>query len=100
MKMKKYNMTEKLAFDENPVITIKDVDIEITADAKVILQVASAMETEETFKAVSVAYDLLFSDSEKKKIDKLQLKAGDFTKCINAAVILAMGGEPDEEGEA
>lgn len=99
MKMKKYDITDKLSFEDNPVIKIKDIEVEINADAKTVIEVGAAMDGDDVFAAVKKAYNELFSEADKKKIDKLKLKANDFKTFINAAVVLAMGGEPDGTGE-
>ena len=98
--MKKYDITDKLAFNENPVIKIKDLEIEIDADAKTVLQVGIAMEKDDSFETLLMAYNTLFSESDRKKIEKLKLKGAPFMQFVNAAVILAMGGDPEVKGEA
>ena len=97
--MKKYDITDKLSFDKNPEIELKGETFEINADAKTILDVSILMQEENAFAGAWQAYEKLFSESDRKKIEKHKLQAADFMAFMNAAITLAMGGDPDEKGE-
>lgn len=88
------NITDKLAFDENPVLEIKDQKIEINADAPTVLKIMDLMTQDDP--NVTKAYELLFSEKERKKIDKLHLSFKDFNIVIECAMNLAAG---ETEGE-
>ena len=72
MAKKIVDITEKLSFDENPVLKVKDVTVEVNSDAATVLK-------------------------DRKKIDKLNLQFKDFQTIIMAAVDLITGDE--EPGE-
>ena len=96
--MKNYNLTEKLDFDGNPTITIKDETIEVKADAMNVLEVlASAEKSDAEF--VKTGFELLFSEEDKEKIKSFKFKTKDFVKVIRTAFSLAMGNNPEEKGE-
>ena len=98
-RMKKYNLTDKLNFEENPKIAIKDFEVEVITNAKVVMKAASAMdENDNIYTAINEAYELLFSEADRKKIDKLDLNLTDFVSLVDTAVALAVGSDPDEKG--
>ena len=95
---KTYNLTEKMDFEENPKIVIKDTELEIKADAKTVLTLVSiAEESNDDFIATMKGYEVIFSEADRKKIDKLKLNAHDFSILVNSALAIAMGQDPDEE---
>lgn len=98
--MKVIDITEKLNFEEKPKIKIKDTEITINNSASVILQAVSIFnkENSEPDDILKVA-SLLIPESEKEKLDKLDLSFEDFVIFIEAAVSLATSTE-DDEGEA
>jgi hypothetical protein len=98
----KYDLTEKLSFDDDPVITIKDVELTVNSDAVTVLQIMDVIENEGEMAAISKCVDLLFDEKNRKKLEKLRLKAPDFIQVIQAATALAVGQDPEEvaRGEA
>ena len=80
MAKKIVDITEKLNFDENPVLKVKDLFSKGTS-AKEVLAV----------------YELIFNEKDRKKIDKLNLQFKDLQTIIMAAVDLITGDE--EPGE-
>lgn len=88
------NITDKLAFDENPVLEIKDQKIEINADAPTVLKIMDLMTQDDS--DVTKAYELLFSEKERKKLDKLRLSFRDFNTVIECAMALAAGEDGGE----
>ena len=91
------DITEKLNFDENPRIKIKSVEIEVNADASTVLKIMQTSGKPEA-KAIPEMYELLFGESERKKIEKLKLKFKDFSALIEAAMDSAVGAD-DSMGE-
>lgn len=100
---KVYNLTEKMNFEDNPKIKIKNIELEVLADAKTVLTLVDISEsTDDNFQATMKGYEVVFSEADRKKIDKLKLSAKDFILLVNTALNLAMGVDVDEknEGEA
>lgn len=91
------DITEKLNFDENPRIKIKNVEIEVNADASTVLKIMQASGKPEN-ESIPEMYELLFSSEDRKKIDKLKLKFKDFTALIETAMDSVVG-ETDTVGE-
>ena len=98
---KVYDLTEKMNFEENPKIKVKNTEVEIIADAKTVLKLVDIADVaEDDFRATMKGYEVIFSEADKKKIDKLKLNAHDFTLFVNTALQIAMGLNPDDtEGE-
>lgn len=93
------DITEKLNFGENPNLTIKGVNYEVNSDAMAMLKVMQFM-SKDTPGAdeITEAYQAMFSEKERKKMEKLRLKFSDFTTVIKEAVTLVVG-EGDGSGE-
>lgn len=93
------DITEKLDFDGNPKIKIKNTEIEVNADAATMLKVMGILGDKEEpgVKEVIGMYELMFSDEERSKIDKLKLDFKDFTTLVYTAINLING--EDEPGE-
>ena len=99
--MKRYNLTDKLSFNTSPTIQIKDTVLTVKADAKTMLKLVELSENaKDDFSATMQGYELIFSEEDRKKIDELELSAGDFVLLIQTAISLAAGSDPDEiQGE-
>jgi len=95
----KYNLTEKLKFDEDPVLQIGDEEITVRSDAEVLLSIMDAMQGKGELAAVREACSLIFSEEDQKKLSKMKLKTDDFITVIRTAIALALGEDPDEEDE-
>lgn len=92
-----YDMTERLKFDDDPVLKIKDTELTIKSDASTVLQLMAVIQEDGEMEASRKAVDLLFSSKDKKKLDSLNLKMDDFIEVIGVAMSLAVGEDPDEE---
>lgn len=94
------DITDKLNFDGNPKLKIKDVEIEINSDATTMLKIMGLLgENDEPGpKEVLKMYELMFEASERKKIEKLKLNFMDFTSIIFSAIELIQG-EDNAAGE-
>lgn len=64
------DITEKLSFDENPKIVIKGETFEVNADAETMLKIMGEFSNKGEMKGSIVAYDLMFNDKERKKLQK------------------------------
>lgn len=88
------DITDKLDFGGNPRIKIKDTEYEVNADALTILQVMGNLaENEEPGpRELLQLYNLMFSESDRKKIaEKLKLNIKDFQVLIFSAISLVTG---------
>ena len=97
MAKKIVDITEKLSFDENPVLKIKDVTVEVNSDAATVLKIMGIFSKGTSAKEVLAGYELIFNEKDRKKIDKLNLQFKDFQTIIMAAVDMITGDE--EPGE-
>ena len=77
------DITDKLQFEENPKLVIKDKELEVNADAATVLKI--------------MMYELIFSEADRKKIDKMKLQFSDFQTLVFSAISLITGEE--ESGE-
>lgn len=93
----KYDLTNKLAFDSDPIMTVKDIELTVDSDAETVLMVMEILENEGEIAAVRKCIPMLFSEEDQEKIKNLKLKMKDYSKLVITAVSLAMGEDPDEE---
>lgn len=92
------DITDKLAFDSNPKIKIKDKEYEVNTDAEVVLKVMGQFGKNGNLSpsAIVTIYELIFSEEDRAEISKLKLKFNDFSALINEATDLIIGGEEGE----
>ena len=91
----KVDITDKLNFDEKPLIQIKDTVIAVNNSAVNVLKIADLLSKKDN--AIAEISDLLFEPAEKEKLVALKLDFADYMKVIFSAIEL-VGGET--EGEA
>lgn len=93
------DITDKLSFDTNPVIKIKNEEIEVQSDTETMLKIMGLFGGEKSEVQASVeAAGLLFNEKDKKKIKKMGLQMKDYMKLIETAMDIAMDSE-DSMGE-
>lgn len=92
------DITDKLSFDENPVIKIKGTEIEVQSDAKTMLEIMGIFKEESEAEAVIKAYSKLFTEADRKKLEKMKLPFKDLVKVIEAAMSLVQGDD-EQQGE-
>ena len=99
MAAKIVDITEKLSFEENPKIKIKNITCEVNSDAPTMLQLIQLVGNGEkvTPNDLATMYGLLFSEEDCKKINKFKLPTKDFNILIESAMSLVMGDS--ESGE-
>ena len=91
------DITDKLNFEEKPSVRVKNVDLAINNDAVSMLKVAALFEDGNgKSKDVIEMYHLLFDESEREKIEKLQLNMHDFNVLISVSSKIATGDLTDE----
>ena len=91
----KYNLTDKLNFEENPQIEVKNKVITVKADAETVLSLLDLLQTRGELAASQEAPSLLFSPKDLKTIKDLKLSFKDYSTLIEVAVNLALGEDPD-----
>ncbi len=91
------DITDKLSFDENPKLKIKGIVVTVNADAETMLKIMGAFGNESEMQASLKAYDLMFSEKDRKKINGLKLPARSLMTLIQEAMNLVMG--EDDPGE-
>lgn len=97
---KRKDITDKLTFDGNPMLIIKGEELEVNADAPTMLKVMNYMSEGSGVKIdhVKDAYELIFPEKSRKKIDKMKLNTRDWMTVIEEAMSL-IAGEEDGPGE-
>jgi hypothetical protein len=90
------DITDKLSFEENPKIKVKNAEYEVNSDAPTMLKIMQLLGDGENVSGNDVVsmYNLIFSESERKKIDKLKLQFADFQTLVMTAIDLVVG-EPE-----
>ncbi|MEY8536444.1 hypothetical protein AALH30_23460 [Blautia pseudococcoides] len=93
------DITDKLAFDENPKLVIKGKELEVNADAATVLKIMGILGDGDNVQPSDVVkmYELIFSDADRKKIDRMKLQFSDFQTLVFSAINLITGEE--ESGE-
>lgn len=94
------DITDKLDFESNPKIKIKDKEYEVNADAETVLKIMGLFGAggEMTPKSVVDAYELMFSEADREAIKEQKLHFKDFQTVIMSAINLITGNE-EEQGE-
>lgn len=94
---KTVDLTEKLSFEEKPVIIIKKTKIVVNDGAMAALKIVGmASSAQENPAELEEMAKLLFGEEGMEKIKKLELNMKDFQTVIETAMDLVMG-EDDEE---
>ncbi len=93
------DITEKLEFEENPRLKVRDTEIEVNADAATMLKVMGVLgDTEEPgAREVTQMYELMFAEEEREKIEQMKLSFKDFTTLVYTAISLINGEETQGE---
>lgn len=92
------DITNKLEFDGNPKLKIKDKEIEVNADAPTMLKVMNLVGDDPTPKDVIALYNLVFPEESRKVLDDMKLNFADLITVVEAAVS-AISGDIDTSGE-
>ncbi|MFT4146428.1 MAG: hypothetical protein QM644_18445 [Mobilitalea sp.] len=87
------DITEKLNFDENPKLKIKNISCEVNADAPTMLKLMQLIGDGNNMapKDLIAMYELIFSKEDRMKIDKLKLQFNDFQAVVMTAISLVTG---------
>lgn len=98
---KRIDITDKLCFEENPVLEIGTLDVEVKADAETMLRLMGVFSEKAELEAVGEALNLIFAPEGVEAICNLErngrkLSAKSLMTIVEAAMSLVMG---DEQGE-
>lgn len=92
-----YSLTEKLNFEKDPQIQIKDKTITVKSDAETALKLVDILDREGEMRASIKASELLFSAKDYKTITSLGLSMRDYSILLRTAIALCLGNDPDED---
>lgn len=93
------DITDKLSFDTNPVLKVKNESFEVQSDAETVLKIMGLFNGEKNeMEAATEAVKLLFDKEDQKRLMKMKLSFKDYMILIEQAIDLATGNE-EESGE-
>lgn len=91
------DITEKLSFDDNPKLVIKGKEFEVNSDATTVLQMMGDFSNKSEIDASLSAYERMFSEEDRKKIEAMNIPFKDLMTIIEAGMNLVMGEENQGE---
>lgn len=92
-----YDLTDKLRFDEDPVLVIRGTRLTVRSDAEIVLRLMDALREKGEDAGAREAAELLLSPADRKKLSALGLKMDDYLAVLRAAVQLALGADPEDD---
>ena len=96
------DITDKLNFEEKPIIKVKDVEIKANNDAVTMLKVIALFDNDGkgmNVKNVLDIYNLLFDKENQQKIESLKLSFEDFSTLVVNAAQAVINDNEETEGE-
>lgn len=96
------DITDKLNFEEKPIIKVKDVEIKANNDAVTMLKVIALFDNDGkgmSVKNILNIYNLLFNEENQQKIDSLKLSFEDFSTLVVNAAQAVINDNEEAEGE-
>lgn len=97
---KMIDITDKLNFEEKPVLVIKGEGISVNHDVTTVLQVMQLTSKKDISDYdVANAYELLFDDADRKKIGDMNISYKNLVILIDEAIKIIVNGdeEPDTQ---
>lgn len=95
------DITDRLTFDGNPSLKIRDKELEVNADAPTMLKVMNLMQDGAVGnERVAEAYNLVFSEESQKAIEEMKLSINDWMIVVQSAMELITGPTSETKGEA
>lgn len=92
------NITDKLTFDGNPSLIIRDKKLEVNADAPTMLKIMNIMSQDGVkIEHIKEAYELVFPEESRKTIEEMKLSVSDWMTVVEEAMDLIL--EDDSQGE-
>lgn len=96
---KTIDITDKLSFEGNPKLIVRDIEIEVNTDAPTVLKFMKLIdEVNSEVSTVLKVYELLFSEESREKIDALKLGFSDLMVVVKSAMSF-INGNGDQAGE-
>ena len=95
---RKINITDKLNFDDNPILVIRDQEIEVNADAATVLQIMDKLDNEVGPKQILEMFKLIFPEESQQIISNFKFQFDDFQQVVMSAISL-ITGDDDDQGE-
>ena len=92
------DITEKLSFDTNPTLMIRGEGYEVNADTRTVLEIMGDFNNKSEMDAALSAYEKMFSERDRSRIDALKLPYKDLMIIIKTAISLVTG-EDEDQGE-
>lgn len=92
-----YDLTDKLRFDEDPVLVIRGTRLTVRSDAEIVLRLMDALREKGEDAGAREAAELLLSPADRKKLSALGLKMDDYLAVLRAVVQLALGADPEDD---
>lgn len=92
-----YDLTDKLRFDEDPVLVIRGTRLTVRSDAEIVLRLMDALREKGEATGAREAAELLLSPADRKELSALGLKMDDYLAVLRAAVQLALGADPEDD---
>ncbi len=89
--MRKVDITEKLNFDENPILIIKGREIEVKSDAPTVLRVMGLMSSDTDIADMAQACEILFTEKANKTMKELNINISDLMIIVQEAIKLVVG---------
>lgn len=93
------DITDKLNFDENPSLKIKDKVVAVNADAPTMIKIMALTTGEVDSNAIIEMYNLIFPEESRDVLEKLKLSFNDLIVVVKAAVSLVTGTDEDSGEE-
>ena len=96
------DITDKLNFEEKPIIKVKDVEIKTNNDAVTMLKVIALFDNDGkgmSVKNVLDIYNLLFDKENQQKIESLKLSFEDFSTLVVNAAQAVINDNEEPKGE-
>lgn len=90
------DITDKLSFDENPSLIIRGEIYEVNADAKTVLEIMGSFSNMPEIEASLTAYEKMFKEKERERIDSLNLPFKDLMVIIESAMHMITGEDAGE----
>mgnify|MGYP000084593456 FL=1 len=95
------DITDRLTFDGNPSLKIRDKELEVNADAPTMLKVMNLMQDGGVGnEQVAEVYNLVFSEESQKAIEEMKLSINDWMVVVQSAMELITGPTSETKGEA
>ena len=95
------DITDRLTFDGNPSLKIRDKELEVNADAPTMLKVMNLMQDGAVGnEQVAEAYNLVSSEESQKAIEEMKLSINDWMIVVQSAMELITGPTSETKGEA